>query len=192
MVLYRELYSGINKPKTRIVNKLQTVPTTKFMTRVSSKPTNHSRYTSKWTYGCGCPLCSNCSWPTNKSRSKAKGTHKLRHRADVAVNHLLVSQRLVGSSNRAHWVRFDCGSANWLLSQLTYDDYGDLDIDCHDEHDDDYESYDKYWHDNEVGETHGNGLTIEKQEAEVDMGFCFVEFIRVLDDEDAWCLIGDF
>lgn len=43
----------------------------------------------------------------------------------MALNHLLVSQRLVGSASyRTRCVRFDHGSANWLLSQLTGDDGG--------------------------------------------------------------------
>ncbi|KAF3334908.1 hypothetical protein FCM35_KLT21512 [Carex littledalei] len=187
MVVHREIYSGFNKPK-RLLNELKSVPTTKFMTRVSSKPTNHSRYTGRWSYGCLCPRCGdrNATLPINKSRGKAKGTHKLRHYNDVAVNHLLVSQRLIGSANLAHWVRFNHGSANWLLSQLTDHDYGDVDIDCHDEFDEDY---DVYLDDHEVE----NGLIgDQKQEEEVDLGFYLVEFVRESDGEGDWCFIGDF
>ncbi|KAJ3679833.1 hypothetical protein LUZ60_016111 [Juncus effusus] len=116
MVIYREIHPNSSKPKSKITNEFKTRPTTKFMTRVSSKPTNHSRYTTRPWYMCNCRLC-----------SKAKGADK--HKDDVSVNHLLISYS---------WVRFDSMSASSILNQLEYDTYGEYNL--YDENSDgDYE-----------------------------------------------------
>ncbi|XP_006655169.1 uncharacterized protein LOC102709369 [Oryza brachyantha] len=63
--------------------------------RAPSKPTNASRGTGK----CRRPRCAGCHehHPTGKARDKAKGAHKLRA-CDVALNHRLVSWRVVDSA----------------------------------------------------------------------------------------------
>ncbi|EAY97407.1 uncharacterized protein [Oryza sativa Japonica Group] len=59
-----------------------------------SKPTNASRITGK----CRRPRCRGChDHPADKARDKAKGAHKLRA-CDVALNHRLVSWRVVDSA----------------------------------------------------------------------------------------------
>ncbi|XP_020162314.1 uncharacterized protein [Aegilops tauschii subsp. strangulata] len=59
--------------------------------RAPSKPTNASRDTGR----CRRPRCAGCHvHPAAKARDKAKGAHKLRA-SDVALNHRLVSWRLV-------------------------------------------------------------------------------------------------
>lgn len=61
--------------------------------RAPSKPTNTSRSTGK----CRLPRCAGChDHPVTKARDKAKGAHKLRA-CDVALNHRLVSWRVVDS-----------------------------------------------------------------------------------------------
>lgn len=59
--------------------------------RAPSKPTNASRDTGR----CRRPRCAGChQHPATKARDKAKGAHKLRA-SDVALNHRLVSWRVV-------------------------------------------------------------------------------------------------
>lgn len=56
------------------------------------KPTNGSRFTGK----CKKPRCKSCHYhPVTKSKDKAKGSYKLKS-CDVALNHRLVSWRVVG------------------------------------------------------------------------------------------------
>lgn len=186
MVLCFQMYPGFSNPSSRRVNEFKTVPTTNFMTKVSSKPTNHSRFTSK----CGSPRCGGChDRPVSKARTKVKKAHKHR-RHDVAMNQLLVSHRLVGPGCGAQWVRLDGQSASGLLNQLTSSFY-------------DYDEFDNY---GRYEISHGNsdasmfdeeradalGLEIE-EEVEHDTGFCFVDFVRELaeDDVDGWCLVGE-
>lgn len=62
--------------------------------RAPSKPTNASRDTGR----CRRPRCAGChQHPATKARDKAKGAHKLRA-SDVALNHRLVSWRVVGGA----------------------------------------------------------------------------------------------
>ncbi|VAH86058.1 unnamed protein product [Triticum turgidum subsp. durum] len=65
--------------------------------RAPSKPTNASRDTGR----CRRPRCAGChAHPAAKARDKAKGAHKLRA-SDVALNHRLVSWRLVDGVGNA-------------------------------------------------------------------------------------------
>ncbi|KAI3902572.1 hypothetical protein MKW92_015513 [Papaver armeniacum] len=62
-------------PKSKIVNALDSRPTAGAFTKVSRKPTNHSKFTGK----CGVARCTDCHInPGNKSKDKAKGTQKLK------------------------------------------------------------------------------------------------------------------
>ena len=59
--------------------------------KAPAKPTNASKATGK----CRRPRCAGCHYhPVTKARDKAKGAHKL-HACDVALNHRLVSWRVV-------------------------------------------------------------------------------------------------
>ncbi|XP_062102900.1 uncharacterized protein LOC133813884 [Humulus lupulus] len=73
---YQILPSPLNpRPETRFVNRFDSPPTTGLFTRVSSKPTNHSKFTGK----CGQPRCNGCHLhPTCKAKDKTKGTQKLK------------------------------------------------------------------------------------------------------------------
>ncbi|KAJ3701695.1 hypothetical protein LUZ61_005400 [Rhynchospora tenuis] len=182
MVLCFQIYPELSNPGSRKVNEFNTVPTTKYLTKVSSKPTNHSRFTSKC---CGAPRCIGCHHrPVSKASTKVKKTHKQR-RYDAAMNPLLVSQ----SVNSTQWVRLDGQSATGLLNQLTssfpdYDEFDDERYEISHDCSDDLSMF---------GEEQGAGaLGFEiEEDVEAGMGFCFVDFARELAEDDDWCLVGE-
>lgn len=71
---YRILPNPLNpRPDTRFNSRFDSPPTAGLFTKVSSKPTNHSKFTGK----CGTPRCNGCHLhPTCKSKDKTKGTQK--------------------------------------------------------------------------------------------------------------------
>ncbi|QCE10865.1 uncharacterized protein LOC114185936 [Vigna unguiculata] len=71
---YRILPSSLNpRPDTRIVTRFDSLPTAGLFVKVSSKPTNHSKFTGK----CGTPRCTGCHLhPACKSKGKTKGSQK--------------------------------------------------------------------------------------------------------------------
>lgn len=78
----------------------------------AAKPTNASRSTGK----CRRPRCAGChAHPVTKAKDKAKGAHKLRA-CDVALNHRLVSWRVVDQGNGVPEYRGK--SASSLLAYL--------------------------------------------------------------------------
>ncbi|XP_057481499.1 uncharacterized protein LOC130768452 [Actinidia eriantha] len=91
---YPILPSPLNpRPESRFVTRFDSPPTAGLFTRVSSKPTNHSKYTGR----CGRVGCVDCRLHTaSKSKAKAKGTQKLLS-CDVVSNHRLVTWRVVDS-----------------------------------------------------------------------------------------------
>lgn len=63
------------RPETRLINELDVPPTAGLFTKVSSKPTNHSKFTGK----CGKTRCSGCRFhPVQKAKDKTKGSHKFK------------------------------------------------------------------------------------------------------------------
>ncbi|PSR87525.1 HHIP-like protein [Actinidia chinensis var. chinensis] len=89
---YPILPSPLNpRPESRFVTRFDSPPTAGLFTRVSSKPTNHSKYTGR----CGRVGCVDCHLHP-ASKAKAKGTQKLRS-CDVVSNHRLVTWRVVNS-----------------------------------------------------------------------------------------------
>ncbi|KAL5562731.1 hypothetical protein UlMin_032478 [Ulmus minor] len=72
----RILPSHLNpRPETRFVNRFDSPTTAGSFTRVSSKPTNHSKFTGK----CGQPRCNGCHLhPACKAKNKTKGAQKLK------------------------------------------------------------------------------------------------------------------
>ncbi|KAM7509845.1 hypothetical protein LguiB_008720 [Lonicera macranthoides] len=81
---YPILPSPLNpRPDTIFVNRLDSPPTAGLFTKVSRKPTNHSKFTGK----CGRPKCSGCHLhPACKSKEKVKGTQKLKS-CDASSNY---------------------------------------------------------------------------------------------------------
>jgi len=74
---YRILPSPLNpRPNTRIITRFDSPPTAGLFVKVSSKPTNHSKFTGK----CGTPRCTGCHFhPACKSKGKTKGSQKHKH-----------------------------------------------------------------------------------------------------------------
>ncbi|KAG5063727.1 hypothetical protein JHK85_004910 [Glycine max] len=74
---YRILPNSLNpRPNTRFITQFDAPPTAGFFVKVSSKPTNHSKFTGK----CGTPRCTGCHLhPACKSKDKTKGTQKRKH-----------------------------------------------------------------------------------------------------------------
>uniref|UniRef100_A0A803QLA8 Uncharacterized protein n=1 Tax=Cannabis sativa TaxID=3483 RepID=A0A803QLA8_CANSA len=71
------------RPETKFVNRFDTPTTAGLFTRVSSKPTNHSKFTGK----CGQSWCNGCHLhPAHKAKDKIKGTQKLKLKGVVSNN----------------------------------------------------------------------------------------------------------
>ncbi|XP_060672514.1 uncharacterized protein LOC107415210 [Ziziphus jujuba] len=123
---HRILPSRLNpRPATRFVNEFDLPPTAGLFTKVSSKPTNHSKFTGK----CCKARCNGCHMhPVCKAKDKTKGTQKLRS-CDVVSNHRLVTWRVVEGRQG---LNFSGYSASGILDQLEDDDDGDRDVDEHD------------------------------------------------------------
>ncbi|CAN6355857.1 unnamed protein product [Urochloa humidicola] len=84
--------------------------------KAPAKPTNASKATGK----CRRPRCAGCHYhPVTKARDKAKGAHKL-HACDVALNHRLVSWRVVdgGGAGSSGIPDYKGTSASSLLAYL--------------------------------------------------------------------------
>ncbi|XP_010248805.1 PREDICTED: uncharacterized protein LOC104591601 [Nelumbo nucifera] len=174
------------RPNSRIVNKLGSPPTAGIYTRVSSKPTNHSKFTGK----CGRPKCEECHiHPAGKSKDKAKGTQKLRS-SDVVTNHRLVAWRVVDKGQGLNYAGL---SATAILSHLSS---------CNDLWDDEDE---EYYADDAYNDSHGlgdsdpveaveSGETDEVVDDDDDdcMSFCDVGFVlEQIDGDEGWCLVAE-
>ncbi|KAF6165391.1 hypothetical protein GIB67_018835 [Kingdonia uniflora] len=62
-------------PNKKIINEIDALAITGLFTKVTSKPTNHSKFTGK----CGRSRCGECHvHPASKSKDKAKGAQKLK------------------------------------------------------------------------------------------------------------------
>lgn len=81
----------------------------------TTKPTKPAKATGK----CRRPRCAGCQYhPVTKSRDKSKGAHKL-HACDVALNHRLVSWRVVDAGSSSSSIPDYKGtSASSLLAYL--------------------------------------------------------------------------
>ena len=110
-------------PQRRVINKFDTPPTAGLFTKVSSKPTNHSKFTGR----CGKPKCSDCHMqPACKSKDKAKGSHKLKSATDVSIDFSYISWQLV--DQRIHGMKkSNEHSATGILDRPgnDYDDQSD-------------------------------------------------------------------
>jgi len=63
-------------PGTRFITRFDSPPTSSIFTKVSSKPTNHSKFTGK----CGTPQCSGCRLnPVARSKNKSNDNYYNRH-----------------------------------------------------------------------------------------------------------------
>ncbi|CAI9106366.1 OLC1v1005504C1 [Oldenlandia corymbosa var. corymbosa] len=163
-------------------------------TRASQNPTNHSKFTGK----CRWPRCGHChTHPVEKSRYKAKGTHKLKC-SDVLTNHRLVKWRVVdlrlalapGSAG----LKLTGSSAREILDHLATDDY-------YEEVDGDFSDHLGYGYDHEPDYDYGYEYGPDEFDGETDvdddrMSFCDVGFIW--EDVEGhggrgggWCLVEE-
>ncbi|CAI9111521.1 OLC1v1011764C1 [Oldenlandia corymbosa var. corymbosa] len=190
--------------RVRARNSAQSEPAAPF-TRVSQKPTNHSKFTGK----CSRPRCAGChTHPVEKSRYKAKGTQKLKC-SDVLTNHKLVKWRVVDSrlAPGPPGLKLTGSSATEILDHLANDDY------YLDEIEDDGDGGDHlgYGYDadpvydygfdyglegfeGELADDQGEGADVEIDGDDDRMSFCDVGFIwEDVDGEDGgeWYLVEE-
>ncbi|CAK9308828.1 unnamed protein product [Citrullus colocynthis] len=161
------------RPETRFVNQLDFPPTAGLFTKVSSKPTNHSKFTGK----CGKPRCSGCRLhPVQKAKDKTKGSHKFKS------HHLLIDCSLDAFAGRPGFI--DDDGDDQLLEEI------DIELrvgDIH-RHDDG---------DNQPQRVTDFELKVEDIHHQVDdedeMSYYGVEFVvdETIEGDDGWCLIEE-
>lgn len=198
---YRILPTPLNpRPETRFVNRFDSPATAGLFTRVSSKPTNHSKFTGK----CGQTRCNGCHLhPASKAKDKTKGNQKKRSN-DVVSDHRLLTWRVVDGRTG---LNFSGVSATGILDQLSNCHVDDIEYDDEVGDDDDYydgttpngasnedrtvviqpiETRVKINNDNHDDE---NG-----DEEDERMSFCDVGFVLEQvegEEDDGWCLVGE-
>ncbi|XP_004304694.1 PREDICTED: uncharacterized protein LOC101293327 [Fragaria vesca subsp. vesca] len=164
---YRVLPATLNpRAETRHVNKFDSLPTAGLFTKVSTRPNNHSKYTSK----CTKPKCTECRiHPASKSKDKTKGNQKLKS-SDVVTNHRLVTWRVVDGRSG---LNFSGLSATGILDNLSSGYY-----DTHDGDEDEK---------NEIDDVDENG-SIGSEEV---MSCCNVDnvFDYQIEEDEGWCLV---
>ncbi|KAK1404335.1 putative Calcium-binding site [Heracleum sosnowskyi] len=117
----------------RVINKFDSPTTAGLFTKVTSKPTNHSKFTGR----CGKPKCSEChAQLACKSKDKAKGSLKLKSTTDVSTDCKYMSWQVKDQTTNETQKSFEY-SASGILDRLanSYDDFSDYDDD--DEYDED-------------------------------------------------------
>ncbi|KAF5199793.1 Histone-lysine n-methyltransferase trithorax-like protein [Thalictrum thalictroides] len=174
------------------VNRFDTPPTAGLFTKVSSKPTNHSKFTGK----CGKSKCFEChSHPSCKSKDKGKGSYKIRS-TDVSTNHRLISWRVVDNKgNRG--LNYVGLSSNEVL-----EDHHGYDVNIHHIHDDIDGSF-GLGDGLVMGSCHlvddliinvSNDMDHDVAIIDDDMGFCNVGFVVEQvdgDGDEGWCLVEE-
>ncbi|KAG8384912.1 hypothetical protein BUALT_Bualt04G0167500 [Buddleja alternifolia] len=128
------------RPNRGNLNELISPPTAGLFTKVSTKPTNHSKFTGK----CGRPMCRGChDHPACKSKDKVKGAHKIKSSSHVGPDYNLVTWRVV---NARPGLKFSGLSATGALDYLAGDDYVDRDYEDDYDEDDGVEIEQSYYH----------------------------------------------
>ncbi|EXC31396.1 hypothetical protein L484_017678 [Morus notabilis] len=191
------------RPNTRYVNRFDAPATAGLFTRVSSKPTNHSKFTGK----CGQPRCNGCHLhPTRKAKDKTKGNHKLKS-SDVVSNHKLLAFHGVSATRVLDQL------SNYLANDDDHDDYEVSDCDVYDNYDGPhlYDNYDGPYGasddnlaldsqsvqttveiiGNSSDDQNQNGDDQNQNGDEEGMSFCDVGFVVDLVEGDDWCLVGE-
>ncbi|XP_068651755.1 uncharacterized protein [Aristolochia californica] len=173
-----------SRPKSRVVNQIDSSTAAGIFIKVPSKPTNHSKFTGK----CGRARCTTChTHPACKSRDKAKGTHKVKSLVDRGLG-----------------LKFGGSSAAGILGLLSDRDWDDEVDEQEDYHVADEEEAMTYTVAGEASleKDRAQDLSIEQedqhlhsspiQETETDMGFHDLGFVLdLMEDVEEWCLIGD-
>ncbi|KAL7135884.1 hypothetical protein ABFS83_11G128200 [Erythranthe nasuta] len=176
------------RPKPRNAIQLSSPPTAGLFTRVSSKPTNHSKFTGK----CGRPKCRGChDCPPAKSKDKIKGAHKVRSSSEIV------------SGSRFKLTGFSASGVVDYLDKYDVDvdvDVDDIDIDVDIDVDYDQEieisSIDVFEIEGlvDVG-IRGVVLDVDEDDDDEDddvMSFCEVGFNwGPVDGDESWCLVEE-
>ncbi|KAL0351082.1 UNVERIFIED_CONTAM: hypothetical protein Sradi_4257400 [Sesamum radiatum] len=172
------------RPRRRTLNELTSPPTAGLFTKVSTKPTNHSKFTGK----CGRPMCRGChSHPVSKSREKAKGAQKIKSASDVVSNYRLITWRVVDARPGLKLTGFSATSV------LDYIDYMDRDYEADDNYDADINVEDSY-HDHQV--SYPSIEIIEEHDDNTNDGInedamSFCEVVEDEDEDEDWCLVEE-
>jgi hypothetical protein len=167
----------------RKFNKFDTPTTAGLFTKVSSKPTNHSKFTGK----CGKPRCLECHLqPCCKAKHKTKGSHKVKSQ-DVLSNSnaQFIAWRVV---NGRHGSNLSGFSATGMLNHLA----STGDHDHADEVDDSGHEIDQEFVDDDDENYIGDGVNIKNIEEEDGMSYCDVGFeVDLAEGDEDWCLVAE-
>ncbi|KAI3844393.1 hypothetical protein MKX03_019892 [Papaver bracteatum] len=168
---YMVLPSPLNPtPKSKIVNALDSRPTAGAFTKVSRKPTNHSKFTGK----CGVARCTDCHInPGSKSKDKAKGTQKLKS-CSAAMNQRSLAWSVVDANN-GNGLNYDSKSATGILCAISRSEY----FDDYYYDDDDAIEFEEYESDEPLNSMEGS-----EQFQEIE----FVPDCQAGEDE-GWCVL---
>lgn len=170
---YRIIPSPWNpRPETRFVNEFDFPPTAGLFTKVSSKPTNHSKFTGK----CGKPRCSGCRLhPVQKAKDKTKGSHKFKSR-------YLIDCSLVAFDGHPNFIDDDGDD-----QPLEVTDF-ELSVDeIHQYDDGDVQVLKVTDFESRVEDIHHH------VDDEDEMSYCKVEFVvdEAMEGHDIWCLVEE-
>lgn len=194
---YRILPPSLNpRPQAKLVNPLTCRPTAGLFTKVSSKPTNHSKFTGK----CGQARCLECHMhPITKSKVKSKGSSKVRSN-DITYK-MLTWQ--VASGGHRPGLNLSGFSATGLLDLMS-DDYGyDHDYESDEEEEEEEEEYTGCVVEEIVNiQSDGDGENEEDGSLDDDvddddgrMSFCDVGVMMMVDHvevfDEGWCLVEE-
>ncbi|XVF60130.1 hypothetical protein PTKIN_Ptkin08bG0019100 [Pterospermum kingtungense] len=183
------------KPKTRPVQRLDSLQVAGLFSDVQSKPINHSKFTGK----CGRPQCLECHLnPVSKSKNKTKGTQKFKT-SNMVAGPRLISWRVL---DRQPGLNFSGFSAAEILEHL-YNVNEEDDIDNHvndDDDDDDFMA--NFWsiHEKEREENVDNDDDDDKLDSvygygddDDAMSFCDVELFMLdqTEEDEGWCLLTE-
>ncbi|OAY86024.1 hypothetical protein ACMD2_09192 [Ananas comosus] len=172
-----------------------------FRSRLLPKPTNNSKFTGK----CRKARCKSCHChPVSKSRDKAKGAYKLKS-CDVALNHRLVSWRLVDEGRPARQY-FRGISATALLGSLSSNSWHEEE----EEEEEEFAAGSSYEHEggfygqeygseenavlefvDKIVESSDDKEQEEEEEEEDDMGFFMVGIGWEFSDGEDWLVVEE-
>ncbi|KAL1553337.1 hypothetical protein AAHA92_14027 [Salvia divinorum] len=197
-------YPISSERKQRSHEKLASPLTAGIFTKISSKPTNHSKFTGK----CGRSKCNDCHvHPASKSKDKVKGANKIRSSSDVGSNYRLITWRVVDSASGFKVSGF---SATGVLDYLDRVDDYDHEYECEGgDGDHKHDHYDVGFdggcdHDHDMGtygveieeidgcddSSHGDDDVVVDDDDR--MSFCEVGFIwQAVDGDESWCLVEE-
>ncbi|XP_058103677.1 uncharacterized protein LOC131247371 [Magnolia sinica] len=180
-----------SKPGRKVVNEFDSRPTAGLYTKVSSKPSNHSKFTGK----CERPRCMGChTHPACKSSHKAKGSRKIKS-CDVATNHRLITWRVV---DKGVGLNYTGTSASGVLSHLSGKYWDEVDDEVEYGEEGVVEDADAFvdgpvmeCSDAKSTDVIGPGA-VEIEEEGGEMDFYAVGFVwDCMDDDGDWCLVGE-